>query len=50
MNRDDPAVMVPVRFGVGWTFNLGNPAAWLVIAGLVAVPAGLALLRLTAGL
>jgi uncharacterized membrane protein len=25
LNRDDPAVMVGSRFGVGWTFNLGNP-------------------------
>jgi uncharacterized membrane protein len=40
-NRDDPAIMVAARFGVGWTFNVANPMAWLIIAGIVAVPAGL---------
>lgn len=25
-NPDDPAVMVPKRYGMGFTFNLGNPA------------------------
>jgi uncharacterized membrane protein len=28
-NPADPAVFVEKRFGVGWTFNLGNPRAWL---------------------
>jgi uncharacterized membrane protein len=27
LNRDDPAIMVGSRFGVGWTFNLASPAA-----------------------
>ncbi len=36
VNRDDPALMVGARFGVGWTLNVGNPAAWLIIAGIVA--------------
>lgn len=31
LNRDDPAFLVPKRFGVGWTINLGNPWAWLVV-------------------
>ena len=26
VNRRDPALMVPKRFGVGWTINLGHPA------------------------
>lgn len=26
VNRDDPAIVVQRRFGVGWTVNLGNPA------------------------
>lgn len=49
-NRDDPAIMVGARFGVGWTFNVANPMAWLILAGLVAVPAGLVTLAVTAGL
>ena len=50
MNRDDPAIMVGARFGVGWTFNLGNPMARVIIAGIVAAPAGLVLIWVAAGL
>jgi uncharacterized membrane protein len=35
VNRNDPATMVPKRFGVGWTVNLGSPggmAAGILIA------------------
>jgi uncharacterized membrane protein len=49
-NRDDPAIMVAARFGVGWTFNVANPMAWLIIAGIVAVPAGLVAISAAAGL
>jgi uncharacterized membrane protein len=49
LNRDDPAIMVGARFGVGWTFNVANPMAWLVIAGMVAVPVGLAAIIAAAG-
>jgi uncharacterized membrane protein len=42
--------MVGARFGVGWTFNFGNPTAWLVIAGIVAAPAGLAAIGVAAGM
>ena len=50
VNRDDPAIMVGSRFGAGWTFNVGNPAAWLIIAGIVATPAGLAVVGAAAGM
>jgi uncharacterized membrane protein len=50
VNRDDPAIMVGARFGFGWTFNMGNPMAWLIIAGIVAAPAGLAAIGAAAGL
>jgi uncharacterized membrane protein len=50
LNRDDPAILVAARFGVGWTFNVANPMAWLVIASIVAVPAGLAAISAAAGL
>jgi uncharacterized membrane protein len=36
VNRDDPAVVVEKRFGIGYTLNLGNPRAWGVLAALVA--------------
>jgi uncharacterized membrane protein len=44
VHHDDPAIVVPARFGAGWTLNFGNPSAWLVVAAIVAGPAGLALL------
>jgi uncharacterized membrane protein len=44
VNRDDPAILVGARFGAGWMLNVGNPAAWLIIAGIVATPAGLAVI------
>jgi uncharacterized membrane protein len=37
VNRDDPALMVEKRFGIGYTMNFGHPGAWLVIGTLVAV-------------
>lgn len=36
-NREDPAVVVPKRFGIGWTLNLGRPVSWLIVVGLVGV-------------
>jgi uncharacterized membrane protein len=33
-NPHDPALMVPKRFGVGYTFNLGNRGAWLILGAL----------------
>jgi uncharacterized membrane protein len=44
VNRDDPALVVGARFGVGWALNYGNPVAWLLIAGFIAWWAGLAVL------
>jgi uncharacterized membrane protein len=44
VNRDDPSVMVGSRFGAGWTFNFGNWTAWLITAGILAAPAGLAVI------
>jgi uncharacterized membrane protein len=49
VNRNDPAIVVPARFGVSWTLNLGNRAAWLIIAGIIAVPAGLEVIGIAAG-
>lgn len=45
INHADPAAVVPARVGVGWTLNLGNPIAWLIVGGVVAAVAGLAVLR-----
>jgi uncharacterized membrane protein len=40
VNRDDPAIMVQRRFGVGWTMNLGHPAGVAIGVALVAVIVG----------
>jgi uncharacterized membrane protein len=40
VNRDDPALVVERRFGVGWTLNLGNPRALLVVGMLLALTLG----------
>jgi uncharacterized membrane protein len=35
-NKSDAAVIVPKRFGLGWTLNFARPTAWFYIGGLVA--------------
>jgi uncharacterized membrane protein len=36
-NRDDPAWMVPKRFGVGWTLNFAHPGAWLLLLAILLI-------------
>jgi uncharacterized membrane protein len=43
-NRDDPALFVEKRFGIGYTLNFGHRASWLVLGLLMAVLAAGALL------
>ena len=40
-NRDDPAVWVPKRFGVGWTVNMARPVVWVGAVILLLVAIGL---------
>ena len=40
VNRDDPALLVPRRFGLGWTLNLGRPAGIALTILLLVVIAG----------
>lgn len=35
-NHNDSAVILPKRFGIGWTINLARPAAWLLLLGFTA--------------
>lgn len=37
-NRQDSSILVPKRFGIGWTFNFARPASWIILAILVALP------------
>lgn len=43
-NPEDPSVVVPKRFGVGWTLNMARPATWIALMGLVVVSVGFVLL------
>lgn len=35
LNHEDHALMVPRRFGLGWTLNFGNPKSAMLLAGVV---------------
>jgi uncharacterized membrane protein len=35
VNRNDPALFVEKRFGIGWTVNFGNPRALYFFGGLL---------------
>lgn len=37
-NPDDPAILVEKRFGIGYTFNFGRPATWILLGVLALVP------------
>lgn len=44
VNADDPSIIVPKRFGVGWTINHARPAAWLLVIAIVLVSVAFAVL------
>jgi uncharacterized membrane protein len=48
VNRDDSAIFVERRFGVGWTMNFGNPRAILVLLLILAVPIGASVVAIVA--
>jgi uncharacterized membrane protein len=37
VNRDDPALWVKKRFGIGYTLNFGHPASWFIVLIPIAV-------------
>lgn len=37
INREDPTLLVPRRFGLGWTLNFGDPRAAMLLAGVLAL-------------
>jgi len=48
-NAQDPALLVPKRYGLGYTLNFGNPWSWAVLAVilvLVALPVVLSFVSL----
>jgi uncharacterized membrane protein len=44
VNTDDPALVVTARFGTGWTLNLANPRAWLLVAAIPVTIAAMAVI------
>jgi uncharacterized membrane protein len=34
-NPSDAAVLVPKRFGLGWTLNFARPASWIYLAAIL---------------
>lgn len=38
INPNDSALMVPKRYGFGYTFNFGRPVSWLLLAGILLLP------------
>jgi uncharacterized membrane protein len=47
VNRDDPSVFVEKRFGLGYTINLGNPKAILLLVVLFGILAAILIVSLT---
>ena len=41
VNRADSRLVVPKRWGVGWTFNFARPIAWVLLAVLLLFPLSL---------
>ncbi|TDL33016.1 DUF1648 domain-containing protein [Jeotgalibacillus sp. S-D1] len=40
-NKNDPAIFLEKRFGVGWTVNLARPVAWVVFIVIILLAAGI---------
>ena len=38
VNPDDSALMVPKRYGFGYTLNFGQPVCWLLFAAILLIP------------
>lgn len=36
-NKDDASLVLPKRFGVGWTMNWARPATWVIVGGFMLV-------------
>jgi Family of unknown function (DUF5808)/Domain of unknown function (DUF1648) len=40
-DASDPRLIVPKRWGLGWTFNFARPVAWVLLAVLLLFPLGI---------
>ncbi len=48
VDAEDPALFVPKRYGIGYTFNYGNPLALVITVLLLLAPVAIAFLALSA--
>ena len=48
VDREDPALFVPKRIGIGYTFNFGNPRAIALACAVVALSLSVVFLALSA--
>lgn len=44
VNRQDPSIFLEKRFGIGWTFNWGNPKSWGILFAFSLLIIGIILL------
>lgn len=45
-NPADPALWIEKRFGIGWTFNFGNPRAWFILGAILLFAAAVPVLSI----
>lgn len=45
-NKQDRNIFVSKRYGIGFTFNWGNPQSWIVIAIIIAIVIVIKIFRL----
>ncbi|MBT2216962.1 DUF1648 domain-containing protein [Virgibacillus dakarensis] len=43
-NKNDPALFLEKRFGVGWTNNWAHPLSWIILLVIIGIAAGLPIL------
>lgn len=43
-NKNDPALFLEKRFGIGWTANMARPLVWIILLGIILLSAGIPLL------
>ncbi|WP_077357510.1 DUF1648 domain-containing protein [Virgibacillus halodenitrificans] len=43
-NKDDPALFLEKRFGIGWTANMARPMSWVILLAIILLAIGIPLL------
>ncbi|PAV28128.1 hypothetical protein CIL05_18655 [Virgibacillus profundi] len=43
-NKNDPALFLEKRFGVGWTINFARPLAWIIFVAIILLAVGIPIL------